>query len=418
MGAETFVTKSLLAAVERRWKDVDLRVFAECKKVRGGLLRDPGSENIGLMAWACAFVISRLRPVMLPEWLTPEECYRWWLREMGDRRDNGLLLAEERSRIYCGWGFAPIAAVWAFAEGTLKTLCRDWMRCFVAQGALCAVPVKPRRYDPPLKAKLDGNPLFVPLCGARSWSTENEDDEPGRESAHHMGSSAFESILGAILFDRWRPNQPAHQWELDVMMAARKPQLFNVDELPLLREAIYQPHMVTPSEIALIAEIASWSTPRWPAYLVRLENGGVCSSHGHARTVSTAPIYTMAIHEDGTIHYLVLDSGARQDHNIEREPCGMDIQWGAGNESVLRVEGWAGGDDIPKKRLAFPRQKWGGVYWIVNTENGEVVYPKAAGTPVPPPPPPPEPKPEDERWYEKAGKLLQKLIDALLPWRW
>lgn len=411
MGAEDFTHPSLLAAVERRWRNVDLRIFSECKKTREGLLKAPGSENIAFMAWGAAFVISHLRPAMLPEWLTPRECGEWWLRDMRDRRDNGLLLAEERSRIYCGWGFAPVAAVWAFAQGTLKTLCRDWMRCFVSQGALCAVPVKPQRYDPPIKAKLHGEPLFVPECGARSWSADNADDEPGRESAHHMGSSAFESILGAILFDRWHPDQPAHQWELDVMLAARKPNLFDAVERALLRMAINRPELVTPSEIARIAEIASWSTPKWPAFLVRFENGGACISHGHARTVSTAPIYTMGIHDDGTIHYLVLDSGARGGHNIEREPCGMDIHWGARGESILRVEGWAGGDDIPKKRLVFHRQKWGGVFWIVNTENGEIVYPQASEDPVPPTPEPPRPEPEEKRpWYERLWQWLEDLF--------
>lgn len=232
---------ALTAAVNKRWDDIPDGLWAVCKKTRGGLLADRGSENIGSMAWGAAFIIAKLMPRLLPPWMRRNEPEQWWERDMRDRMKHGLMLAEEDSRIYFGWHWAPIASVWALAEGELKRLCRDWMRAQAAKMALCAMPVKPRRYEPPIKAKLHGEDLFVPPCGARSWSADDEDGKPGRESAHHMGSSAWESVAGAMIFDRWRPRQPAHVWELSVMEAAGKPDIFSPEEKRLLRMAIENP---------------------------------------------------------------------------------------------------------------------------------------------------------------------------------
>lgn len=414
MADHAIAKNALTAAVNKRWSDIPDGLWAVCKKTRKGLLADRGSENIGAMAWGAAFIISKLMPRLLPAWMRRNEPEEWWDREMRDRMRHGLMLAEEDSRIYFGWHWAPIAAVWALAVGELRRLCRDWMRAQTAKMALCAVPVKPKRYEPAINAKLDGNPLFVPPCGARSWSADDEDGKPGREAAHHMGSSAWESVAGAMIFDRWKPKQPAHQWELDVMTAAGRPELFTGAERAALRRAVNNPEDLSPVELSDLAAMAGLGNAKWPCFLVRFRDGGACVRYGRGSGVSTAPLYTMAIHRDGTIHFLALDSGARQGHNINYEPCGMEIQDG-------RVMAWAGGEDLPKTNLHFDAARWKDILWVVDigTRGSEVVWPEPEKPPVPGPgpgPTPPAPPRRRSDWVKYRYLAIALALAGLLIW--
>lgn len=399
MGFEAFLVPSLMQAARRNWGQVSGHWKRECKKTRAGLARVPGSENLGFLAWATALVYRCWNKSGLPSWLTTADVDAWWLRELKDRRDVGLMLTEERSRIYFGWHWSPVAVALELGAPEVRTLARAWMRAQIAQAALCAVNVRPKRYDPPVDAKLAGSPPFVPLCGARSWSSAE-----GR--AHHMGSSAFESVVGAILFDDWEPRGPAHQWELDLMTQIGRPKLFSSSEGILLRKAITRPEDLVREAVLDIMDISGWGNSKWPCYLVRFDRGGACIGYRRAINGNTAPMYSMGVHEDGTVHYLTLDPGNRHDINIEA--CGMDY---APGDVSLRA--WAGGGDRPVKNLEFKGSRWGQLLWIVDIgrRGGSLVWPEP-GQPVPPPPEPPPDEDEDREWYDWPGIWFTKL------WRW
>lgn len=412
----------LKQAVDGRWNDIEYgTVWRVCKAHRGGLRAHPGSDNIGFLAWAVAFLVWRRQPRRLSDWMEPNEPRDWWLRDMRDRRDFGLMLDEEDARIYFGWHVAPIYVVWreSIRVGeelpTLAALCRNWLRAMLAKAALCAVPVRPRTYEPDLDAKFYGGDLFVPLCGARSWSADQQDADPELE-AHHMGSSAFESVTDALIFATWRPPQPAHQWELDVMSAAGRPRsdLINGHERMLLRDAIMAPESLTPEEVRRIADMAAWTThERWPQFLVRFERGGACVRQGRAKTISTAPLYAMAIHDDGTVHYLAIDSGKRGGRNIDREPCGFVRGHPVDTGDSYA---WAGGEDLPVKEMHFPNPRWGDVLWIVDLSGPglkEVVWPKEEAPPAPPPPEPPPDDDDDRRWYQEITDAIRDFFRSI-----
>lgn len=396
MGIEVALVPSLMLAARRDWGRVSDHWKSECRGSRAGLAHLPGSENLGFLAWATALIYRRWNKSGLPRWMTPAEVDAWWLRELKDRRAGGLMLTEERSRIYFGWHWAPVAVALELGAPEVKDLARGWMRAQIAQAALCAVNVKPRRYDPPVNAKLAGSPPFVPLCGARSWSSTGG-------SAHHMGSSAFESVVGAILFGDWRPQSPTHQWELDLMTQIGRPRLFNATEGILLRKAITHPEDLQRDAVLDIVDIAGWGNAKWPCYLFRFERGGACIGYRRAINGNTAPLYAMSIHDDGRIHYLALDPGNR--HDIDIEPCGIDT-----------VGAWAGGESRPIKRMEFRPARWGDVLWQVDIgrKGARVVLPEKEPSPQPPPPAPkPEPPAgDDRRWYDYPGVWLTKL------WRW
>lgn len=400
MGVEVSLVPSLMRAARKNWGRVSDHWKDECKKTRPGLAHVPGSENLGFLSWATALIYRRWNRPGLPSWLTSAEVDTWWLRELLDRRDGGLMLTEERSRIYFGWHWAPVAVALALGDVEVKALARDWMRAQIAQAALCAVNVKPRRYEPPLDAKLAGSPPFAPLCGARSWSSKDG-------KAHHMGSSAFESVVGAILFNDWRPRSPAHRWELDLMTQIGRPDLFDESELVALRRAVGFPEKLDHEDLDAIIKIAGWGKSKWPCYLVRFERGGACIGYRRAVNANTAPMYAMGIHDDGTIHYLTLDPGNR--HDINPEPCGMDYTPGD-----VSLRAWAGGEDRPVKKLEFSGGRWGEPLWVVDLSGAgaKVIWPVEEQPPAPPPPGPPADEDGGRNILDRIGDALSRL------WRW
>lgn len=398
MGAEKSLVPGLLSAVRGEWGKISGQWRDACKRSRKGSDAHPGSDNLIPLAWAIALVYAKRRPNGLPSWLTKEEVSSWWHRECKTRLERGLMLKEERSRIYFGWHWAPMYVVWRLAPTTaISRMAKEWLRAQLAQMALVGVRTKPKRYNPPIAAKLFSGRLFIPLCGARSWSTGNS-----RRTAHHMGNSAFESVASAMIFNNWNPSQPAHVWELNVMKELGKARPMNEEDRILMRDVINAPRSLIRSQLDRLVEIAGQA--RWPAYLIRFSNGGgACVGDGHAFNANTAPLYTMAMNMNGTIYYIALDSGAR--HGINTEPCGLTFD--VRGDMLDNVFAWAGGDDLPRKTLAFPARQWGDPLYVVHvTKRGaKVIWPQMAISPPLPPPP------DDEE--EDNDDIFDKIADVI-----
>lgn len=161
-----------------------------------------------------------------------------------------------------------------------------------------------------------------------------------------------------------------------------------------------------------IVEMAGLGNAKWPCYLVRFERGGACIRYGRGSGVSTAPLYAMGIHDDGTVHFLALDSGARQGHNINYEPCGMDIK-------DRQVTAWAGGEDLPVKRLHFDGARWGEILWIVDigTRESKIIWPETGSPPGPGPgPEPPSPKRDKSTWSRYRYYIIGLALIGLFLW--
>lgn len=407
MGNEVAVVPGLLHAVRGEWNKINNSVWhKECQNSRRGSDKHPGSDNIIPLAWAIAFVAAIRQPNRLPSWLNKGEVFNWWKRELETRLNSGLMLQEERSRIYFGWHWAPIYVIWRLATSTdIKNMAQEWLVAQLAQMALCGVRVKPQRYNPQIKAKLFSGRLCIPLCGARSWSADDADGKPGREAAHHMGSTAFESVALAMIFNQWNQPQPAHTWELSVMTELGRIRPMNEEDRIIMRDTINSPLSLLRAELDRLVNLAGRA--RWPAYLVRFSEGGAaCVGSGHGFGVSTAPLYAMAEDKTGTVFFLALDSGARQAHNINYEPCGLS--YSIQGDSVTDVFAWAGGDDLPRKILSFPYNKWGDVVYIVHvTKRGtKVIWPQMSPPPPTIPPPPSSEEEDDDSTIDKIVDII------------
>lgn len=402
MGSEVHLVPSLLHALRGEWNKVNDGWRNDCKNSRRGSHRHPGSDNLVPLAWAIALVAAIRMPRQLPSWLVKSEVFSWWHRELEDRSKYSLMLHEERSRIYFGWHWAPIYVAWRLGPTkAIKDMARNWLRAQLAQASLCGARVKPQRYSPPIQAKLFSSRLFIPQCGARSWSTDNRD----RSKAHHMGNSAFESVAFAMIFNGWNPPQPAHVWELSIMKELGKQRPMNEFDRTLMRDAINAPQSLTREQLNHLVSLAGQA--RWPAYYVRFARGGACVGEGRSINSNTAPLYTMAINNDGTVHFLALDSGARQAHNINHEPCGLTFS--VNGDRVSDVRAWAGGEDRPRKVMEFNYRQWGDLIYIahVTSRGAKVIWPQMS-PPIPGPPPPVPPSEEED-----DDSTIDKIVDII-----
>lgn len=405
MGAESHLVVSLLAALRGQWNKINWSgTKAECRKYRDGSDEHPGSDNHPVLAWLTALVVAWKRPDLLPRLgLKIGEVVLWWRRELETRLREGLQLVEVRARIYAIWNAVLICWLWrAFREfQDLMYLHKSYVRATAAQVALCAYPVKAKRLDPRAYDNPVDVPIFIPLAGARSH-------EQTGDKTHHKLTSAWDYFAAELLGLNWKRGGGSQtEWARDIVAAARPGWMGLSDrEVSIFRTAIEtgNPPMVN----SLMSWLDGVGT-LWGCFLVRFERGSACIGYGRAVTVSTAPVYTMAVHADGTVEYLVMDGGGRGGDNIDREPCGVDLQ-----RNSPRVTAWAGGEDLPVKRLPFHKDRWGEPVWIVKlARNGqhEVLWPREA-TPEPPgpgPEPPTPPRDDDRDWYDYPGLWLTKL---------
>lgn len=413
-GAESHLTRSLLAAARGRWDDVDWeRTKPEIRRYRDGSDAEPGSDNHPILAYCIALIVAWKRPDLLHRLgITRDEVIAWWERELTVRLRKGLQLTEPRARIYVEWEAALIC--WCYSAfhrfAALQALHLRYVRATAAMMALCAYPVRPRRHSPPdVDSKMYRAALYVSLGGSRSWSGERED---GKRRMHHLGQSGWEVLLSGIM-DITVPDE--FRWHRD-LIAVLTPGWMGLSqsEVGIIRAAVNNGATET------VDDLVGWLDgvgTLWPCRLVRFERGAACIGLGREVNGNTRAIDTLAIHQDGTMHILASEGINR---NANMEPCGVN-EFEDGNH-LVEYRCWRGGEDDPRRMLVLHPERWGAVRWDVHLHRDGHHVVRRPGRPVPiPPPNPPEPPEGSPRrksdWVRyRYYVLAAALVGALIWW--
>lgn len=423
MGVERTLVPSVLNAVRGLWAKVDWsNTRATMRLYPNGSDGSPGSDNHSTLAWGVAIVVAAVNaPLLRKLGTTVSRVVEWWEDELTTRLLKGLQLKEERSRIYVVWEAFLICVLRPYFAGfhKLDDLHLKYVKAAVAQAALSAFPVRPKRLDPPAEDKALNIPVFCTLAGARSHEQKGD-------NTHHKLVSGWEFLLATVL-GYTLPSNTGSQitWARELVRAIR-PRWMGLTSFQrsLVRDVVEAGSV---ESAGILFEWLDGVGTMWPATLVRFERRAATLGEGRAINANTAPVYAMTVDEKGTVRYLVLDTGSRS--GVNPEPVRVLV---SGDGAVRDYNVVAGGEDLPKKNMLISSSEpdhSGRVLWEIRLRRGgdhEWRFPreeKEPPAPVPPgpgpvppgpgPEPPAPPRDDDERdWYDYPGLWLTKL------WRW
>lgn len=402
-------------ALQGRWDEINFGSLRETvNNYRGGTDSVPGSENYGTLAYMAALVIAWTRLELLSRvGITKGELITWWVRELRTRLDRGLQLMEADSRIYCIFSQAPICwlyrAFGAMRDRELRSLHTRYVLATAAEIALVGYPVQPVRLSPDVDDNAWPVPISVPLTGARSL-------EVGEH--HHMLHSAFEMFAAHLMGIDWsRGGGSQTEWARDVIRRADPGWMgMSSREIEIFRNAIRSP---VPELVDDLVEWLRGVGTRWRCRLVRFERGTACMRMDRSINGNTAPLFAMAIHEDGTLHWLGVHG---RSHRVNSEPC--DVRTIEGPNDRMRYVAVAGGEEWPQRNLILQPERWGRTLHDIEWHrDGRIEVHRPRGvTPVPPPNPPEPPNSSPRRksdWVRyRYLAIALALAGVLIWWQW
>lgn len=395
MADGTYGYHAIRLALQGRWEEINYGSLRQTiHDYSGGTDSVPGSENYGTLAYGAALAIwwkggaHRLAERL---GLTPKDLRAWWADELRTRLRKGLQLNECDSRIYMIFSVLVICLLYrafkALGGDDLMDLHRRYVRANAAQIALCGFPVRPVRLDPAEDDNAWKHKIAVPITGARSW---------GR-GAHHMLHCGYELLAAHLLGITWTGGGSQDQWASEVIRLAKPGWMgLTSSDVSIFRSAVRS------GDTELVSELVGWLGgvgTMWPSRLIRFERGSACLHIGKGVNGNTAPVHHMAIHRDGTVHYVQVHDG--EHYSTPPGTAGVnETDYGDGG---VKYVAWAEGPKGERELVLHP-DRWVKVLWDVHLkkDGNHIVHRPSVETPVPPGPGPEPEKPrDDESWLER-----------------